>query len=46
MSVQNVPAVVNIKPPKGRFIAHKFSSGCGEECGKEKECCWPVCSQV
>jgi hypothetical protein len=27
MSVENVPAVVNIKTLKGRFIAHKFSTG-------------------
>ena len=28
MSVKNVPAVVNIKKTlKGRFIAHKFSTG-------------------
>jgi len=27
MSVENVPAAVNIKTLKGRFIAHKFSTG-------------------
>jgi hypothetical protein len=27
MSVENVPEVVNINTLKGRFIAHKFSSG-------------------
>ena len=27
MSVENVPAVVHIKTLKGRFIAHKFSTG-------------------
>ena len=27
MSVENVPAVVNIKPLKGQFIAHKFYTG-------------------
>jgi hypothetical protein len=27
MSVENVPAVVDIKTLKGRFIAHKFSTG-------------------
>jgi len=27
MSVENVPAVVNIKTRKGRLIAHKFSTG-------------------
>ena len=27
MSVENVPAVVNIKTLKGRFIVHKFSTG-------------------
>ena len=27
MSVENVPAVANINTLKGRFIAHKFSSG-------------------
>ena len=27
MSVENVSAVVNIKTLKGRFIAHKFSTG-------------------
>jgi hypothetical protein len=35
MSVQNVLAVVHIKPPK-------FSSACGEDCGQKEECCWPV----
>jgi hypothetical protein len=28
MSVEDVPAVVNIKTLKGRLIAHKFSTGC------------------
>ena len=23
-----------------------MGGGCGEECEKEEECCWPVCSQV
>jgi hypothetical protein len=27
MSVENAPAVVHIKTLKGRFIAHKFSTG-------------------
>ena len=27
MSVENVPTFVNITTPKGRFIAHKFSTG-------------------
>ena len=27
MSVENVPAVVNINKLKGQFIAHKFSTG-------------------
>jgi hypothetical protein len=27
MSVENVPAVFRIKTLKGRFIAHKFSTG-------------------
>jgi hypothetical protein len=40
MSVEKVPAVVNIKTLKGRFIAHKFSTGHGrwggEECGKKR----------
>ena len=27
ISVENVPAVVHIKTLKGRFIAHKFSTG-------------------
>ena len=27
MSVEDVPAVVNIKTLKGRLIAHKFSTG-------------------
>jgi hypothetical protein len=27
MSVENVPAVVNIKKRKGRFIGHTFSTG-------------------
>ena len=30
MSVENVPAVFNIKTPKGRFMAHKFSTGCAK----------------
>ncbi len=48
MSVENVPAVVNIKTLKGGFIAHSLcvGGGCDEECGKEEECFWPVCSQV
>jgi hypothetical protein len=46
MSVQNMPTVVHIKPLKYRFIAHKFSSRCGEDCGQKEVCCWPVCSQV
>jgi len=50
MSLENGPAVVNIKTLKGRFIApqvlHWVGDGRGEECGKEKECCWPGCSQV
>ena len=48
-AVDEVPAVDNIKTLKGRFIAHKFSTGwAGDvvESGKEEECCWPVCSQV
>jgi hypothetical protein len=27
MSVENVPAVVNIKTLEGQFVAHKFSTG-------------------
>ena len=27
MSVENVPAIVDIKTPMARFIAHKFSTG-------------------
>jgi hypothetical protein len=49
MSFENVPAVVNIKTLKGRFIAHKFCTGWAvgvEKSGKEEMCCWPVCSQV
>jgi hypothetical protein len=49
MSVENVPAVLNIRTLKGQFIAHKFSTGWAVEVvksGKEEECCWPVCSQV
>ena len=51
MSVENGPAVGNIKTLKGRFIAHKFNAywvggGGGEEYGKEEGYCWPVCSQV
>jgi hypothetical protein len=44
MSVENVPAVVNIKTLKGRFIAHKFSTGwaVGVVLKSGKECCWPV----
>ena len=47
MSVENVPAVVNIKALKARFIAHKFSTGWAVgvvKSGKTEECCWPVCS--
>ena len=49
ISVENVPAVANIKRLKGRFIEHKFSTGWTvgvEKSGKEEECCWPFCSQV
>ena len=49
MSVENVPAVVNIKTMKGRFIAHKFSSGWAVGVVKSVEknkSCWPVCSQA
>ena len=49
MSVENVTAVVNIRTVKGRFNAHKFSSGWAVgvvKSGNEEECCWPVCSQV
>ena len=49
MSVENVPAVVNVQTLKERFIAQVLCwvvGGCGEGCGKEEECCWPVCSQV
>jgi hypothetical protein len=49
MSVENVPVVVNIKTLKGRFTAHKFSTGWAPhwavgvmKSGKEEECCWPV----
>jgi hypothetical protein len=35
MSVEKVPAVVNIKTLKGRFIAHKFSTGHGRWGGEE-----------
>jgi hypothetical protein len=46
MFVENVPTIVNVKALKGRFIPHKFFTGCGDGCGKEKEFCWPVCNQV
>ena len=50
MSVENVPAVVNIKTLKGRFyctqVLYWVGVGGGEECGKKKECCYLVCSQV
>ncbi len=49
MSVENVPAVVKIQTLKGRLIAHKCSTGWAVgvmKSGKEKECCWPICSQV
>jgi len=42
---ENVPAIVNIKTLKGRFIPHKFFTGWAVwvvKSGKE-ECCWPVC---
>ena len=45
MSVENVPAVLNIRTLKGQFIAHKFSTGWAVEVvksGKEEECCWPA----
>jgi len=49
---ETVPAVVKITL-KGQFIAHcdKFrvywvGGGWREQCGKEGEYCWPVCSQV
>ncbi len=44
--MEDVTAIVNIKTLKGRLIANKFNTGCSEECGKEGDCCWPVCSQV
>ena len=48
--VKNVPAVVNIKTRKGRFIAHKFSTGWSvgvvKSVGKGEECRWSVCIQV
>ncbi len=28
MSVEDVPAIFNIKTLKGRLIAHKFNTGC------------------
>ncbi len=50
MSVENVPAVLNIKTLKGRFIAHKFSTGWAvgvvKSVEKKEERSWPVCSQV
>jgi hypothetical protein len=52
MSVENVPAVVNIKTLKGRYSTQVLywvgggAGGGGEECEKEEECYWPVCSQV
>ena len=42
MSVENVPAVVNITTLKGRFIVHKFSTGWPVgvvKSGNEEECC-------
>ena len=43
ISVENVPAVVHIKTPKGRFyctqVLYWVGGGDGEECGKEEECC-------
>ena len=43
MSVENVPAVVNIEKRKGLFIGHNVlycvDGGCVEECGKEGKCC-------
>jgi hypothetical protein len=48
MSVENVPASVNIKTLKGPFIAYKFSTGAVGvvKSGKEEESCWPVCSNA
>ena len=49
MSVEDVSVIVNLKTLKGQFISqvqYWVGGGCGEECGKEEECCWPVCSQV
>jgi len=49
ISVEEVPAIVNIKTLKGRLIAHKFNTGWAlgvVNSGKEEEYCWPVCSQV
>jgi hypothetical protein len=44
MSVENLPAVVNIKSMKGLFIAHEFSTGwaVGVVKSGEGECFWPV----
>jgi len=49
MSVEDVPAIVNIKTLMGRLIAHEFNTGWTVglvKSEKEEECCWPVCSQV
>ena len=48
MSVEDVPAIVNIKTLKGRLIAHKFNTGCAVGVVKrvaKKKSCWPVCSK-
>jgi hypothetical protein len=43
ISVENVPAVVNVQTLKERLIAQVLywvGGGCGEECENEEECCW------
>ncbi len=50
MSVEDVPAVVNIKTLKGRLIAHKFNTGWAVgvmKSVKRKKSAqrWPVCMQ-
>ncbi len=52
MSVENVPAVVDIKNNGGTIYCTKIFDWVdggprgGEDCGKEEECSWTVYSQV
>ena len=44
MSVEDVNAIVHVKTLKVidyTKVQNWVGGGCGEECGKDEECCWP-----